>query len=434
MSKQDKAVKNGVQNTLGAIAVSSLLALTSSSTAFAQEVLLWSDEFSSGATPDADVWSYDLGRGFNGWGNQELQEYTDLPENARIENGELIISALKQAVGNGFTSARIRTQDKVTIKYGTIEARIQVPDLADGLWPAFWTLGNNFSAVGWPACGELDVMEMGNSAAISAGLVNRRVGSTAHWDNNGQYATYGLSYDAPQRLDGGYHVFRMEWTPDFVRTYINGSRIWEMAIDPQNCLSCTEFHEPHFLILNLAVGGTYTGKFSADEITAPLPAEMKVDWVRVYDNGYTELDGSALESPYLNPAHSGSWYNVDQSGHGFSIEVGNAFDGSPLAVVYWYTYDTLGNPIFLTGQGVPEGTGVEIDFISPNGMIYGDFDPDTVGRPDGGTGYFDFSDEDNGTFRYEPSDFTATTWGHTPIESLPIIKLFGIPVRGGASD
>lgn len=412
-------------NTRAALALS-LFAF--SQPALSDGILLWSDEFNTGGVPDTTVWSYDLGQ--NGWGNNELQEYTDNAENARIENGDLVITARKRDVGNGFTSARIRTQDKVTFRYGTIEARIRVPDLGDGLWPAFWTLGNNFPQVGWPACGELDILEMGNSSAISAGLVNRRVGSAAHWENNEQYATYGRYHDAPQRLDTDYHVYRMEWTPETVKTFVDGAKVWEMNIDPVNCGDCTEFHEPHFMILNLAVGGNYTGILGIDGITAPLPAEMRVDYVRVYDNGHTEMGGAALESPYINPAHSGSWYNDDQSGHGFSIEVGNGLGGSPLAVVYWYTYDTMGNPIFLTGQGEPNGTRVEIDFISPYGMLYGVFDKGTVERPDGGTGFFDFSDESNATFSYEPSEFSQLTWGHAPIESLPITKLFGIPVRG----
>ena len=148
--------------------------------------LIWSDEFNTGSAPDSAVWSYD--RGASGWGNNELQEYTRAPQNVRIEDGSLVIAVQKGA--NGFTSARIRTEDKLTFKYGTIEARIKVPDLADGLWPAFWTLGNNFSQVGWPSCGETDIMEMGSGLAISAGVINRRVGSAAHWDNQGQGSMY----------------------------------------------------------------------------------------------------------------------------------------------------------------------------------------------------------------------------------------------------
>jgi len=168
---------------------------------------------------------------------------------------------------------------------------------------------------------------------------------------------------------------------------------------------------------------------SAAQITAPLPAEMRVDYVRIYDNGHTELSGSALDGtpPAIGPAHSGSWYQPEQSGHGFSLEFGQQFDGTPLAVAYWYTYDVAGNPIFLIGTGQPEANRVTIDFVSPVGMAYGVFDPGSVVREPGGTGVFEFADRDTATFSYTPSDFTAATWGHTAIDALPLIKLFGIP-------
>ncbi len=259
------------------------------------QALLWSDEFNSGSAPDSNVWSYDLGAG--GWGNSELQEYTNDSANVRIEGGHLIITAQEQILrGNrrNFTSARIKTEDKLTFQYGVIEARIMVPDLADGLWPAFWTLGNNFSEVGWPDSGELDIMEMGSQAAIEAGVVNRRVSSAAHWEHNNGRADYGLSYDSPTDLNGSFHVFRMEWTPDLISTYIDNNWIWSIDISSASCTDCSEFHQPHFMIFNLAVGGSFTGLFRSSEITAPFPAELAVDWVRIYDNGFTILGGSAI--------------------------------------------------------------------------------------------------------------------------------------------
>ena len=259
--------------------------------------VLWSDEFNTGTAPDSRVWTYDLGAG--GWGNSELQEYTNAPGNVRVEGGELIITAQAQTLKGGrrsFTSGRIKTENKLTFQYGTIEARIKAPNVANGLWPAFWTLGNNFSAVGWPDSGELDIMEMGSAAAISAGLVNRRVGSAAHWEHNGGRADYGLSYDSPTDLTTGYHLLRMEWTPTLVATYIDGILIWQMDISNTSCTDCSEFHQPHFMLFNLAVGGTYTGITQATGITAPLPAELRVDWVRISDNGYTILGGSAIGS------------------------------------------------------------------------------------------------------------------------------------------
>ncbi len=257
--------------------------------------VLWSDEFNAGTSPDSAIWSYDLGAG--GWGNSELQEYTNDPANVRVEGGHLIITALDEVLrGNrrNFTSARIKSEDKLTFQYGTIEARISVPDLADGLWPAFWTLGNNFSQVGWPDSGELDIMEMGSEAAIAAGVVNRRVSSTAHWEHNSGYAAYGLSYDSPTDLNDSFHTFRMEWTPGLISTYVDGNWIWSIDISSGSCTDCTEFHQPHFMIFNLAVGGSFTGQFRASDISAPMPAELRVDWVRISDNGFTVLGGSAI--------------------------------------------------------------------------------------------------------------------------------------------
>ena len=266
------------------------------------ETLVWSDEFDTGPNLDTSVWSYDLGdgcaSGICGWGNDEFQLYTDDPANVRVEGGELVITALRQTAGGPsnptFTSARIKTQNKLAIRYGSIEARIQLPDPADGLWPAFWTLGDNIDNVGWPACGEIDIFEMGSAGAIAEGVVNRRLGSTAHWDIGGEYAGYGLSYTSPTDLDGAYHIYRMEWTPDAISTYIDGIWIWTFDISDPQSFSGEEFHLPQFLLLNLAVGGNYTGiTGDSNDITASFPAEYRVDWIRVYDNGFTNLVGPA---------------------------------------------------------------------------------------------------------------------------------------------
>jgi beta-glucanase (GH16 family) len=266
------------------------------------EVPVWSEEFEAGPSLDPVVWSYDLGdgcaSGICGWGNSEFQVYTDDPANVRVEAGELIITALRHTEGGPsnptFTSARIKTKDKLAIRYGTIEARVRLPDLADGLWPAFWMMGNNIDEVGWPACGEIDIFEMGSAGAIAEGVVNRRVGSHAHWDVDGEYAGYGESFTAGSDLHDLYHVYRMEWTPDAIVTYIDGIRIWTFDISDPQSFSGEEFHLPQFLLLNMAVGGTYTGiTGSPNRITATFPAEYRVDWIRVYDNGFTEFTGSA---------------------------------------------------------------------------------------------------------------------------------------------
>lgn len=298
--------------------------------------LLWSEEFNTGSTPDSTTWSYDLGAG--GWGNNELQEYTDDPANARIENGTLVISALRQEYARAsFSSARIRTQDKLTFKYGTVEARIRVPDLANGLWPAFWTIGNNFSEVGWPACGELDILEMGHSSGISEGVVNQRVGSAAHWQRWGSHHYFAGSFDAPSDLNDGFHLFRMEWTPEVIKTFVDGKLIWAMEISDSTCVDCTAFHQPHFLILNLAVGGGYPQIFNPAEITAPIPAEMQVDYVRIYDNGFTELGGSAVDNevPVVGAGHSGAWFNPETAGQGQFLDIEPQ---SRFMFLSWFTY------------------------------------------------------------------------------------------------
>ena len=294
------------------------------------EMLVWTEEFNSPVL-DTSIWSYDLGdgcaSGICGWGNNELQLYTNDPTNVRVEGGELIITALSQTVnGSGtdqptFTSARVKTQNRLAIQYGTIEARIQLPDVADGLWPAFWTLGSSISSVGWPACGELDIFEMGSAAAISEGVVNRRVGSTAHWDIGGNYAGYGETYTSATDLDDSYHIYRMEWTPTYVATYIDGIWIWTMNLSDPQSFSGEEFHAPHFLLLNLAVGGNYTGITDAGNITATFPAEYRVDWIRVYDNGFTTLVG--LGAPIgLSASRAGADVEISfETQAGLSYEV-----------------------------------------------------------------------------------------------------------------
>jgi len=136
----------------------------------------------------------------------------------------------------------------------------------------------------------------------------------------------------------------------------------------------------------------------------------------------------ALSAVAIGPEHSGSWYWNEQSGHGFSIEIGELPDGSPFGVAYWYTYDNKGNPIFMLGNGVPDGDVLDVVFESPIGMNFGEFDPLSVIREDGGTGRFVFTDENIAAFQYTPSDFTIANWGHTPIAFMPLTKVFGIPI------
>jgi len=150
-----------------------------------------------------------------------------------------------------------------------------------------------------------------------------------------------------------------------------------------------------------------------------------------WDTAAAQYDNVTLDFGGIGPGHSGSWNFEPQRGHGFSMEFGNS-NGTPYAVIYWYVYNDAGDPIFMVGQGVPEGNRVEVTFYSPYGMIYGDFDPATVPSPldVGGTGVFEFSSSTQGTFSYTPSAFSETKWGHTtPVENLEISKFFGVPAE-----
>ncbi|MFZ5550332.1 MAG: carbohydrate-binding protein [Pseudomonadota bacterium] len=226
--------------------------------------LVWQDEFNGSIGPD---WVFETGNGANGWGNNELQYYRR--ENATIENGNLVITARRQDYGGfRYTSARMKTQGKRSFKYGKIEARIAMPS-ALGLWPAFWMLGSNITQVGWPASGEIDVMEHVNTESDVHG--------TVHWQaDNGSYASYGGHTNAGGVT--GYHLYTVEWDANFIRWFIDGRQYHVIDIT-NNAGGTDEFHKDFFLLLNMAVGGNWPG-FNVNE--AALPAKMYVDYVRVY--------------------------------------------------------------------------------------------------------------------------------------------------------
>ncbi len=234
---------------------------TAGSLAHAQWQLVWSDEFNGSIGPN---WVFETGAG--GWGNNELQYYRR--ENATIENNALVITAKREDFGGmAYTSARMKTQGLKTFKFGRMEARMKLPSFL-GAWPAFWMLGANLPQVGWPASGEIDVMEHIND--------ENKVYGTVHWqDNNGQYASYGGNI-ATSVTD--WHVYAVEWDPSAIRWYVDGTKYHEVNIT--NGVNGTEeFQKDFFLLLNFAVGGNWPG-FNVN--TAALPAKMYVDYVRVY--------------------------------------------------------------------------------------------------------------------------------------------------------
>jgi len=222
---------------------------------------VWADEF-NGTAVNTSNWQFENGGG--GWGNNEKQYYQ--PANTTVANGVLTITARKQAMGGlPYTSSRLKTQGLREFKYGRVEARIKTP-LGQGLWPAFWMLGSNLNTVGWPACGEIDVLEQINT--------DSRCYGTVHWDSNG-HAEYGGNIATAANV---YHVYSIEWTPSYIRWFVDGTKYHEINI-ANNAGGTEEFQRPFFLLLNLAVAGNWPGQ-TVDE--SKLPASLSVDYVRVY--------------------------------------------------------------------------------------------------------------------------------------------------------
>ncbi|WGL18438.1 glycosyl hydrolase [Microbulbifer bruguierae] len=259
----------------------------------AQTAPVWAEEF-DGERINRDTWSFTTGG--DGNGNGELQYYTASHKNAYLEDGNLVIEARRENYeGKEFTSARLHTNGRFGFKYGTLEARIKLPKLDNGLWPAFWMLGNNFGVDGWPKSGEIDILEAGYKAAIDNGTVNNAVSGALHWwHESGDWSDWLQADHAAEvvlenNLYEQYHTYRLDWTPDAVAISVDGTEILNMDITDPNL---SEFRDnPNHILLNLAVGGwNFVEITDPAQITAQFPAKMYVDYVRLYANEYTELD------------------------------------------------------------------------------------------------------------------------------------------------
>ncbi len=262
--------------------------------------LIWEDNF-EGDSLNKDLWNIETDWGPWNWANREMQQYTA----GNVEVGEcpegypaLILTANEDLPDYAhhdthFASGRVNTQDKVSVLYGKIEARIKLPVLANGYWPAFWTLGVNIDEVSWPAWGEIDIMEAGHVNGIAEGIQERHVMFANHWDEEG-YTYHSSSYIMPDDQSlYRYNIFTLEWSPTTIQVFVNGKLVHCMNIE-----GIPEFTGwEHFVILNLAVGGSFTGITYPEGITAPMPASMYVDWVRIYRR---EGEGS-----YTGPKISG---------------------------------------------------------------------------------------------------------------------------------
>jgi len=263
-----------------------LIILLSASTNAQNYQLVWFEEFSNSTIESAN-WTHETGG--NGWGNNELQYYTNRDVNSYILGGNLVIEAKKESYsGKNYTSARMITKGKRNFTYGKIEARIRLP-YGQGIWPAFWMLGENISTVGWPSCGEIDIMEL-----IGGGANDKKVYGTAHWQTN-IHASYGGNYTISSGIFANdYHVFSIIWNSKSIQWFVDGNKYVTLDITDA---ALQAFHKNNFIILNLAVGGNWPGNPDATTI---FPQKMYVDYVRVYQEvpAATEEEGNNLPGEF----------------------------------------------------------------------------------------------------------------------------------------
>jgi beta-glucanase (GH16 family) len=256
--------------------------------------LVWADEFTqaNGTAPDPAKWGYETG-GW-GWGNNEKQFYTERRENSRIEDGNLVIEARAENYEEwAFTSARLITKNKASWTHGRIEARIRIPR-GKGIWPAFWMLGTNIDAVGWPNCGEIDIMENIGSAPSTVHGTVHGPGYSGGGGIGGSYVLQGA------QLADDFHVYAVEWEAARIRWFIDGQQYFSLTPAQLPAGSPWVFNSPHFLLLNVAVGGNWPGDPDGSTV---FPQRMTVDYVRVYkaEQGGAPGTGVLLDPDFESP-------------------------------------------------------------------------------------------------------------------------------------
>ena len=231
-------------------------------------LLVWQDEFDRN---DIDQTKWQLDVGYTGETNNEMEIYTDRKENVFTENSCLVIAARKENYsGYHFTSARLTTKGLYSWTYGKIEARLKIPS-GQGLWPAFWMLGEDVSSIGWPDCGEIDIMEnIGNRPETVRGTLH----GPGYYRDDGIWADYTLS---GQKFADNFHLFSIEWEPDQIRWYVDNQLYSILGIN--DVPGKWVFDHPFFILINVAVGGYWPGY--PDE-TSHFPQFMRVDYVRIY--------------------------------------------------------------------------------------------------------------------------------------------------------
>jgi beta-glucanase (GH16 family) len=240
--------------------------------------IVWNDEFTQadGSSPDSTKWGYDIGNGSSGWGNNQLEYDTARTNNARIVGGQLVIEARQESYGGkDYTSARMLTKGKWSWAYGRMEARIKIPR-GQGIWPAFWMLGTNIGSVGWPTCGEIDIMEN-----IGKTTDQRKAHGTIHGPGYSGGNAIGGTYTLPggAALADDFHIYAVEWTTNQIKWFMDSNQYFTATPASLPGGATWVFTQPQFFILNVAVGGDWPGN---PDGTTIFPQQMLVDYVRVY--------------------------------------------------------------------------------------------------------------------------------------------------------
>ncbi|MGB8007427.1 MAG: glycoside hydrolase family 16 protein [Terriglobales bacterium] len=242
--------------------------------------LVWSDEFNGPDEAPVDPSKWVLETGGKGWGNEELEYYTDRASNVSLHDGKLVIKAVAEkyassdGVTSNYTSGRLKTSGKFSQAYGRFEARIKLPS-GQGMWPAFWMLGDDIEKVGWPACGEIDIME---NVGKEPGVIHGSIHGPGYTGNTGIEAPYRLR--GKERFSDDFHVFAVEWDSDSVSFFVDHNLYVRRTRADLKPGWKWVFDKPFFLILNLAVGGDWPGNPDASTV---FPQSMLVDYVRVYE-------------------------------------------------------------------------------------------------------------------------------------------------------
>jgi beta-glucosidase len=352
--------------------VVSLLVLTAAITAAQTTTgwqLVWSDEFNgtAGAPPNPANWDYDLGGG--GWGNGEAETYTNSPNNVFQDgNGNLDIRVIKDAQGN-YTSARLQTGSpgaststaNLSWQYGLIEARIKLPPGGQGIWPAFWMLGEDYTAVNWPACGEVDIMEnfgaFNNNATVNNGSLHGPVSPSASTDYSVSTTT---TLPFGETVYDDYHVYAVEWSPNSVQFFLDGLPYQTGTPASLATGNVWEFNAPFFILLNFAIGGpnTFLGTPNA---SVPFPQDLLVDYVRVY-----QATSVAATAPVITPGrvvNAASYLGAISPGSLATVFGNNLADAVHLvpAPAAGQSYPTNVANVVVTVNGAP----APLTYVSP---------------------------------------------------------------------